>query len=177
MGYFPITKTMPEYMIRAIFILFISFLGCSDSSKNKPEDQKSRPLTGTCVGVSDGDTFTLLSKKKNQFKIRLAHIDCPEKGQPFGKNAKKFTSDFCLGKTLTIYHNGKKDRNGRVIGDVYDEQGVYLNIALVQAGLAWHFKAYSTNTTFAEEENKARSAQKGLWADPHALPPWEWRKR
>jgi len=26
-------------------------------------------------------------------------------------------------------------------------------------------------------ENEAREAKKGLWADPHPVPQWEWRKR
>jgi len=25
-------------------------------------------------------------------------------------------------------------------------------------------------------ENEARDGKKGLWADPHPVPPWEWRK-
>jgi endonuclease YncB( thermonuclease family) len=25
-------------------------------------------------------------------------------------------------------------------------------------------------------EAEARKAQKGLWADPHPMPPWEWRR-
>jgi endonuclease YncB( thermonuclease family) len=24
---------------------------------------------------------------------------------------------------------------------------------------------------------RAREAKKGLWVDPHPMPPWEWRKR
>jgi micrococcal nuclease len=27
-----------------------------------------------------------------------------------------------------------------------------------------------------KEEKDARDAKKGLWADPHPVPPWEWRK-
>jgi endonuclease YncB( thermonuclease family) len=26
-------------------------------------------------------------------------------------------------------------------------------------------------------EAEEREARKGLWADPHPVPPWEWRKR
>jgi endonuclease YncB( thermonuclease family) len=25
-------------------------------------------------------------------------------------------------------------------------------------------------------ETEAREAKKGLWVDPHPVPPWEWRK-
>ena len=26
-------------------------------------------------------------------------------------------------------------------------------------------------------EQEARETKKGCWADPHPVPPWEWRKR
>jgi endonuclease YncB( thermonuclease family) len=32
----------------------------------------------------DGDTLTLLTNSQTEVKVRLAGIDAPEKGQPFG---------------------------------------------------------------------------------------------
>lgn len=49
------------------------------------------------IGIKDGDTFVLLMGGKEQV-VRLAHIDCPEKKQPFGNNAKQFASGVCFGK-------------------------------------------------------------------------------
>ncbi len=43
-------------------------------------------LIGTVVSITDGDTLKLLVDNQ-QHKIRLAEIDTPEKGQPWGKNA------------------------------------------------------------------------------------------
>ncbi|MFN0214919.1 MAG: thermonuclease family protein [Saprospiraceae bacterium] len=86
-------------------------------------------LTGKCVGIADGDTITVLDASNQQHKIRLAHIDCPERKQAFSQEAKSFTSDFCFGKTVQIVHFGKRDRIGRIIGIVYDNQGRELNSA------------------------------------------------
>ena len=36
-------------------------------------------LTARVVGVSDGDTITVLDASKTQYKIRLAAIDAPER--------------------------------------------------------------------------------------------------
>ena len=34
-------------------------------------------LSGTVVGVSDGDTITVLDANREQYKIRVAGIDAP----------------------------------------------------------------------------------------------------
>jgi len=47
----------------------------------------SHALTGKVISVADGDTITVLDSSKKQHKIRLYGIACPEKGQPFGKEA------------------------------------------------------------------------------------------
>ena len=47
--------------------------------------------SGKVVGVSDGDTITVLHNGKG-VKIRLYGVDTPEKRQAFWKKAKKFTS-------------------------------------------------------------------------------------
>ncbi len=48
----------------------------------------SSELQGRVVSIADGDTFTLLTADKQQIRIRLAEIDTPESGQPYGNRAK-----------------------------------------------------------------------------------------
>jgi len=35
-------------------------------------------------------------------KVQLHGIDCPEKKQPYGTKAKRFTSDMAFGKEITV---------------------------------------------------------------------------
>ena len=49
--------------------------------------------------IADGDTITILTGK-TQHKIRLYGIDTPEKGQPFGKTAKRHTSKQVAEKSI-----------------------------------------------------------------------------
>lgn len=134
----------------------------------------SQTYTAKVVGVKDGDTVVILWENKPQ-TVRLAHVDCPEKNQPFGAKAKIFVSDFCFGKTVQIVIAGKPDRNGRWIAEIfYNNQN--LGKELVRKGLAWHFKKYSKNLTYAELERTAGKKKAGLWSDPHPVAPWDWRK-
>ena len=128
---------------------------------------------GKVVGISDGDTIKVLKDGK-QVKIRLAAIDCPEKGQPYWRKAKQFTADMVAGKVVKVWETDI-DRYGRIVGFVLigDKN---LNKELLSAGLAWHYKQYSRDPAPVQIEFKARSAKIGLWTEPDPVVPWEWRR-
>lgn len=101
-----------------------------------------RAWTGEVIGISDGDTITVL-KEKTPVKIRLYGIDCPEKGQSFSKRAKQFTSKMVFKKQVEI-KPVTKGRYGRTVAWVY-VGGKSFCEELLKAGLAWHYKKYSTD--------------------------------
>lgn len=59
-------------------------------------------LLGRVVGVTDGDTLTLLDANSEQHKVRLAGIDCRERGQPFGSVAKRALGDLVAGQPVRV---------------------------------------------------------------------------
>ncbi len=130
-------------------------------------------FTGRVVGVTDGDTITVLHNGKGE-RIRLHGIGCPEKRQAFGNRAKQFTSTLVFGTTVTV-QVVDRDRYGRTVGEVLLPDGRSLNHELVRAGLAWMYRRYTNDQNLSDLEEEARVARRGLWADPHAVPPWEWR--
>ena len=75
-------------------------------------------LNGRVVGISDGDTFTLLTSDKQQVKIRLAEIDAPESGQPYGSKSKQTLSGLIFGKDVRVVVQ-TTDRYGRTVGRPY----------------------------------------------------------
>lgn len=129
------------------------------------------------IGIEDGDTIKVLYQGK-PLVIRLAHIDCPEikKHQPYANKARQFTASACFGKLVTVLTTGKTDRYRRVIGVVLYNREQNLNKALVSAGLAWHFKRYSSDASYTQLEQKARAAHIGLWSEKEPIAPWNWRK-
>jgi micrococcal nuclease len=139
----------------------------------------AEPIVGKVVGVADGDTLTVLDALKHQHKIRLSGIDAPEGGQAFGNRSKEALSDCAFGKQATV-DGDKSDRYGRRVGKVM-VNGVDCNLRQVELGLAWHFVKYASerppaeSKAYAAAEVTARAAKRGLWIDPHAMPPWDWR--
>lgn len=136
-------------------------------------------LDSRVVGVSDGDTLTVLDGGKRQHKIRLSGIDAPESGQAFGNRSKQSLSDCAFGKSATV-SGDKSDRYGRRVAKV-TVAGIDCNLPQIELGMAWHYKKYASEQPAAEPrayeaaEDVARSAKRGLWSDPHAMAPWEWR--
>jgi len=137
---------------------------------------KNKTIVAKVIRILDGDTMEVLYLNK-PIKVRLAHIDCPEKrgSQPFGNNAKKALSDLCFGQNVTVYGE-KYDRNKRLIAVVVNTKKQVVNQEMVKQGMAWHFKRYSKDATYARLELTARKNKIGLWQDKNPVAPWEWRK-
>ena len=133
---------------------------------------------GKVVGVSDGDTITVLHDGKGE-KIRVYGIDCPEKGQDFGQKAKQFTSDKVFGKVVEI-EPVTMDRHGRTVALVFFGGGQNLSEELVDEGCAWVFRKYCSKprcSLWLELEERARKNKVGLWSLPNPIPPWDYRKK
>lgn len=132
-------------------------------------------ITGRVVGITDGDTLTLLDDGNNTVKIRLAEIDAPEKKQPFGARSKESLSDLCYDKAATADIQAK-DRYGRTVARIKCD-GVDANAAQISRGMAWVYDKYVKDKSLYQLQDEARTARLGLWSDPDPVPPWEWRHR
>jgi endonuclease YncB( thermonuclease family) len=143
----------------------------------------SYKLTGKVVRVSDGDTVNLLVENKQE-RIRLASIDAPETahgssqpGQPFGEASRKNLAEYVAGKTLTVVCF-EKDHYDRHICDI-PVNGTTANRLQVEQGYAWANQQakgkYLRDKSLPELEKSARQKKLGLWAEPGAVAPWEWR--
>lgn len=132
-------------------------------------------LRGRVVGITDGDTLTLLTEQREQVRIRLAEIDTPERGQPYGTRARQSLSDLAFGKAVRVVVEDT-DRYRRTVGRVYaGPQDI--NAEMVRRGAAWVYRRYSHDPALLRLEQAARAERRGLWALPEMerIPPWEWR--
>ena len=132
-------------------------------------------FAGKVVGVSDGDTPTVL-RDRTQVRSRPYGVDPPGTGQDFGSRAKQFTSGLAFGKVVKVVPRDR-GRYGRPVAEVVLPDGRVLNDELVKAGLAWWYRHHAQNIgTLRQLEVEAREAKRGLWSQPNPVPPWEWRR-
>ena len=148
----------------------IGLSGCAGQSESAAGAPSYR-----VVAVFDGDTIDVLWDRQTT-RIRLHGVDSPELGQPFCQRAKEFTSDLVFGQNVS-FEERDQDQYGRIVAEVFLPDGRSLNLALLEAGLAWHYKRYSQDPEFAAAEEEARAAGQGLWIDANPTPPWEWRRQ
>jgi endonuclease YncB( thermonuclease family) len=126
------------------------------------------------VGVSDGDTLRVLSPDKRQIKCRLHGIDAPESAQNFGARSKQSLSDMIFQKQVDVTVVDQ-DQYGRSVCRIF-LNGVDINKAQLQRGMAWHYARYSKDASYAQAEQAARQQRLGLWADSNPTPPWSFRR-
>jgi micrococcal nuclease len=116
-------------------------------------------FTVPVVSALDGDTIEVLRNGRAE-KIRLNGIDCPEKGQAFGNNAKHATSALVFGKDVTLQTHGK-DKYERTIGDVILPDGMNLNQELVKEGWCWWYRKYAPlDTELEQQSSRARGRER-----------------
>jgi len=165
-----------------LFVLLFLFISISSS------DSAASVLEGTVVKVADGDTSTVLDSEKVQHRVRIAGIDAPEKGLPFGNASGKRLGELVARKDVRVEFD-KYDRWGRIVGKVWVRPpdcptcGMTLDVGFAQitTGMAWWYRKYAREQSpedqrryeFAEQEAKAKRA--GLWRDADPIPPWEFR--
>jgi micrococcal nuclease len=100
---------------------------------------------GTVISVLDGDTIQVLNNQHPE-RIRLSGIDCPEKGQACGNNAKHAAAEPAFGKEVTLQTHGH-DKYGRTLADVLLPEGTNVNHTLVKEGWCWWYRKYAPGDT------------------------------
>lgn len=133
-------------------------------------------ITGKVENVVDGDTVTILTAAGKHMRVDLYGIDAPERGQPYDTEASRALATLVAGKAagVSVVETGGV---GGPVGIIHinDEN---INLAMVAGGHAWWYaKQARYELTFKQAERQARASKIGLWANPAAVAPWEWRRQ
>lgn len=133
--------------------------------------------TGRVVDVAAGEKITVLKNGK-RVEILLYGIDCPEEDQPFGNQARQFTSKMVSDKVVEVYRMDT-DEQGRTVALVSVDKSL-LNEELVKAGLAWVYNNYCHEMlceTWKYYQLRAKIDKRGLWSEPDPISPWRFRRK
>ena len=95
----------------------------------------AQTIEGKVVYVSDGDTFHVLIANGDRLKVRLAEVDCPEKDQPYGLEAKEYVLNLIKNEIVTL-NVTSTDKYGRKIASLRID-GKDLAIDVVSKGMLY----------------------------------------
>jgi endonuclease YncB( thermonuclease family) len=138
------------------------------------EPRPPRTYSAHAVHIRDGDSL-IVSDGERQRDLRIAEIDAPERGQPWGRRATQALTRLVAHQPLRVEFI-ETDRYGRDVSKIWAGD-VCVACELVREGHAWAYRKYLRNRELLELERAARDARLGLWGQPaHTfVPPWEWR--
>ena len=123
--------------------------------------------------VIDGDSVIAKLGEKS-VRVRLAEIDAPEIGQPWGLNAKKALEAKVTGIRVNM-EVIDVDRYDRLVARL-NLDGRQINRELVGEGHAWVYRRYMSDESLLLDETNAIKRKHGLWAKANQIAPWEWRR-
>lgn len=173
-----ILKTSKYFTLAAILVVALFQVGHVYLGHTQAADKET--ISVKVVGISDGDTITVLTANKQQLKVRLAGIDAPERSQAFGMRARKHLGDQIFGKIIELETRGL-DKYKRTLGVVFlNDQDI--NEMMIKDGFAWFYRKYASDqpeeeaARYEAAENEARAADLGLWSMKDPTPPWVYRK-
>jgi micrococcal nuclease len=161
----------------------------ADLNPCAPPPQPHRFLQSTVRRVIDGDTVVVQLRGGRQERVRLIGVDTPEVHESekltreiartgyhnattlrrLGRRAAAFTAALLppgrrVGLELDVE---RRDREGRLLAYVWRDDGLFINLALLEAGQA-RLLTIPPNVRHADRLRAcamaARAAQRGLWA-------------
>lgn len=151
---------------------------------------------GTIDAVHDGDTLTFKAANGTPFDVRLSDTDAPEifhkaekdkdcacetpadrPGQKFGKEATAALIALAPVGSPATAECYRADRYGKMVCHVYVND-VNLNLEQLRRGWAMTPKKaiWVRDPVSRVAQDEAKAAQRGVWQDPQAVHPDDWRE-
>lgn len=125
--------------------------------------------------VTDGDTVWLRAEGRAPIKLRLDGLDAPERCQRGGEQAREALTARVLHRQVEVLTRAH-DQHGRAIGTLQLE-GADVGGWLVAQGHAWNARFRRHPGRYAAQEQAARAARRGLFADAAPELPRDFRRR
>jgi micrococcal nuclease len=136
----------------------------------------AQALSGVVTRVSDGDTLWVRPDDGSRpVKLRMQGIDAPERCQPWGPQATAALSGRVLNQRVQVRTRAYDDYQ-RAIGSLLFN-GEDIAAWMVREGHAWSYRYRRSPGPYAAQEQEARAAKRGLFAESTAIEPRVFRKQ
>jgi micrococcal nuclease len=134
-------------------------------------------FSGVVTRVWDGDTLWVRpdGSSGKPVKLRLQGLDAPESCQAGGPQATAALKSRVLGQRVQVQAKATDAYQRRVVSVFVAGEDV--GSWMVSQGHAWSYGFRYHAGRYAAEEQAARAAGRGLFADPHAIEPRVFRKQ
>ncbi len=101
----------------------------------------------TIHGCHDGDTLYVDVQLHGTLwlvgeKMRVEKVNCPEMSTPEGPTAKAFTEAWLANHVFTLKLNERRDKYGRLMGDLIATDGAKLSGDLLSSGNAVAYREF-----------------------------------
>lgn len=151
------------------------------ADNNGPQSQtvesQNKAVQCEVASVHDGDSMRARCPgMKDTVRIRLLQIDAPEIGQAYGIASRDTLRQLCpRGETALFTIVGKDDYERLLAGVTCQNKNVAT--AMLQSGAAWVYHRYRNDTALKQLEKEAKDKKRGLWGNPNAQAPWNYRRQ
>lgn len=174
---------MHRALLQLLLLVFLAVGGPAPFAAGAgPSGAGGHAYDAVVLRVQDGDSIIArrIGQTRSQ-RLRISGIDAPERGQPHADASRKALEALVGGRRIRVLPI-KTDPYRRTVATLTaGEQDI--GLALIEGGHAWYFRRYRRDLPaglrkpYERAEARAREAGIGLWRDPAAQPPWDYRMR
>ena len=169
-------------------ILTVIISGCSSVQSENLSLSKNQYYQLKEGSVYDGDTFRVIDPNGQELKLRVACIDAPEKKQALGIESRDYLrSLLAKNPNKLIVVEKEREGYGRMVAEIFVPTGkgdeeIPISGMMIKDGMAYYYAQYSKNCSdnaerYAQLEKEAQRSRVGVWKNPNAMKPSEFRKR
>lgn len=114
--------------------------------------------------IIDGDSLTVTCEKQ-QYQLRLMHIDAPELAQkPWGKQAKQALASLTPATvSISFYGQDVYDRHLAIIYPAHKLDGESINLLMVKQGFGRVYQRYKPPAVYVTAMKVAKQQGNGIW--------------
>lgn len=162
---------MKSYLLVRFLLVLAGFL-CVQNAVT------AATLQAKVIEVDSGNSLVVTNINR-PLRVRLKAVAPPDARQPFSQAALDHLKALVLNKTVVVEYTHLSD--GFLEARVF-LNGVDVGSQLLRDGVAWYDRSLEYTLSAADREVYARCEQlareekRGLWQDPSAVAPWEFRK-